>query len=254
MTEAILVAVQAVSFVVIIIIMAVMANTMAMTARERYSEYATMKALGFGQGFVAVLVFAESIGIALAGGALGILLTFPLANAFAGAMGTLFPVFFVSHETVLHATGRVAGRSASWQPPCRHGARHGCASSTACGRSPDEQRPLELHRAQSHRAQADDGPDRGRHGAGRVRVRHRADAVGGARADAGGDRTAGQRDRHPPQLADGSAKRRRPRLRGDRRVAAGYRHRRGWTGSSSRRSRWCSSTCRSAIRASRPTS
>jgi putative ABC transport system permease protein len=101
MTEAILVAVQAVSFVVIIIIMAVMANTMAMTARERYSEYATMKALGFGQGFVAVLVFAESIGIALAGGALGILLTFPLANAFAGAMGTLFPVFFVSHETVL---------------------------------------------------------------------------------------------------------------------------------------------------------
>ena len=101
MTEAILVAVQAVSFVVIIIIMAVMANTMAMTARERYSEYATMKALGFRQGFVAVLVFAESIGIALAGGALGILLTFPLANAFAGAMGTLFPVFFVSRETVL---------------------------------------------------------------------------------------------------------------------------------------------------------
>ena len=49
MTEAILVAIQAVSFVVIVIIMAVMANTMAMTARERYAEYATMKALGFAQ-------------------------------------------------------------------------------------------------------------------------------------------------------------------------------------------------------------
>ena len=36
MTEAILLAIQAVSFVVIIIIMAVMANTMAMTARERW--------------------------------------------------------------------------------------------------------------------------------------------------------------------------------------------------------------------------
>ncbi len=35
MTEAILLAIQAVSFVVIVIIMAVMANTMAMTARER---------------------------------------------------------------------------------------------------------------------------------------------------------------------------------------------------------------------------
>jgi putative ABC transport system permease protein len=101
MTEAILVAVQAVSFVVILIIMAVMANTMAMTARERYGEYATMKALGFANHFVALLIFAESLGIALAGGVLGILLTFPLASAFAGAMGTLFPVFFVSRETVL---------------------------------------------------------------------------------------------------------------------------------------------------------
>jgi putative ABC transport system permease protein len=105
MTEAILLAVQAVSFVVIIIIMAVMANTMAMTARERYGEYATLKALGFANGFVAFLIFAESIGIALVGGALGIVLTFPLASAFAGALGTLFPVFFVSRETVLMQLG-----------------------------------------------------------------------------------------------------------------------------------------------------
>ena len=67
MTEAILLAIQAVSFVVIVIIMAVMANTMAMTARERGAEYATLKALGFSNGFVAMLIFAESIGIALVG-------------------------------------------------------------------------------------------------------------------------------------------------------------------------------------------
>ncbi len=101
MTEAILLAIQAVSFVVIVIIMAVMANTMAMTARERYSEYATFKALGFGNGFVALTIFAESMAIALFGGALGIALTFPTANAFADAMGTLFPIFFVSRETIL---------------------------------------------------------------------------------------------------------------------------------------------------------
>ena len=53
MTETILLAIQAVSFVVIVIIMAVMANTMAMTARERGAEYATLKALGFSNGFVA---------------------------------------------------------------------------------------------------------------------------------------------------------------------------------------------------------
>jgi putative ABC transport system permease protein len=121
MTEAILVAVQAVSFVVIIIIMAVMANTMAMTARERYGEYATMKTLGFGNGFVASLIFAESLGIALAGGVTGILLTFPIANAFAGAMGTLFPVFFVSRETVLLQLGAslVVGAVAACVPAWR---------------------------------------------------------------------------------------------------------------------------------------
>ena len=68
MSEAILLAIQAVSYVVIVIIMAVMANTMAMTARERYGEYATFKALGFSNGFVVMLIVAESLGIALLGG------------------------------------------------------------------------------------------------------------------------------------------------------------------------------------------
>ncbi len=105
MTEAILLAIQAVSFVVIVIIMAVMANTMAMTARERGAEYATLKALGFSNGFVALLIFAESIGIALVGGIAGVALTLPLAQAFAEQMGTLFPIFFVSEQTMLLQTG-----------------------------------------------------------------------------------------------------------------------------------------------------
>jgi putative ABC transport system permease protein len=101
MSEAILAAIQAVSFIVIVIIMAVMANTMAMTARERYGEYATLKALGFGAGFVALLIFAESLGIALIGAALGIALTFPVAQGFANAVGALLSGFDVSRETVL---------------------------------------------------------------------------------------------------------------------------------------------------------
>ena len=105
MTEAILLAIQAVSYVVIVIIMAVMANTMAMTARERGSEYATMKALGFSGGFVALLILAESVGIALAGGLAAIALTIPLADAFAERMGTLFPIFFVSEQTMLLQAG-----------------------------------------------------------------------------------------------------------------------------------------------------
>ena len=100
MTEAIVIAIRVVSFLVIFIIMAVMANTMVMTARERIAEYATLNALGFGPGWMAGLIFGESIAIALIGGAIGIALTFPVAHEFAKAMGTLFPVFNVDGGTV----------------------------------------------------------------------------------------------------------------------------------------------------------
>ena len=99
-TEAIVIAIRLVSFVVIFIILAVMANTMAMTARERLGEYATLKALGFGPGYVAALIFGESLAIAAVGCAIGIALTFPIGEWFSGEMGTLFPVFDVSTQTV----------------------------------------------------------------------------------------------------------------------------------------------------------
>ena len=121
MTEAILLAIQAVSFVVIVIIMAVMANTMAMTARERGAEYATLKALGFGNGFVASLILAESVGIALVGAGLGVVATFPLAGIFAEAMGSLFPIFYVSRATVIMqlAAGLAVGVIAALIPAWR---------------------------------------------------------------------------------------------------------------------------------------
>lgn len=100
MSETILLAVQAVSFIIILIIMAVMANTMTMTARERLAEYATLKALGFPPAFVVKLLFGESLMIALIGGAVGVALTFPLAELFKNAVGTLFPVFTVSVTTM----------------------------------------------------------------------------------------------------------------------------------------------------------
>jgi len=99
MTEAIVVAIQIVSYVVILIIMAVMANTMAMTARERTGEYATLKALGFSPQFVAGLITAESLMLAVFGGLAGALITFPVARAFGDAMGTIFPVFEVASQT-----------------------------------------------------------------------------------------------------------------------------------------------------------
>ena len=100
-SEAIVVAIRVVSFVVIFIIMAVVANTMAMTARERLSEYATLKALGFSPFFVASLIFGEAMMLATIGAAIGIALTFPFAAGFAASpAGALFAVFKVTSETV----------------------------------------------------------------------------------------------------------------------------------------------------------
>lgn len=100
MTETIVIAVRLVSFVVIGIIMAVMANTMAMTVRERIGEYAIMKTLGFGGWHIVGLIFGESLFIAAMGCALGIAGTYPAARAFGDAMSTYFPVFNVEKKTI----------------------------------------------------------------------------------------------------------------------------------------------------------
>jgi putative ABC transport system permease protein len=99
MSNQIIAAIRVVSYVVILIIMAVMANAMAMSARERITEYATLKALGFGPCFLSM--FGESMAICAIGGGIGILATPPMAEVFKRATGGVFPVFMVSHETML---------------------------------------------------------------------------------------------------------------------------------------------------------
>lgn len=108
-SESIVVAIRAVSFVVIFIIMAVVANTMAMTARERIAEYATLKALGFSPRYVASLIFGEAMLLAAVGAGIGILLTFPVAQGFASSPGgAAFATFTVSSDTVLLQIGCAA--------------------------------------------------------------------------------------------------------------------------------------------------
>ncbi|BBA35969.1 efflux ABC transporter, permease protein [Methylocaldum marinum] len=100
MTEAILIAIKIVSFVVVAIIMAVMANTMAMSTRERRREYATLKAVGFGSRYLLSLILGESLVLSIGSGVLGILATFPAAGFLATKFGTLFPVFELSLQTM----------------------------------------------------------------------------------------------------------------------------------------------------------
>ncbi|HMK60071.1 MAG TPA: ABC transporter permease [Dissulfurispiraceae bacterium] len=121
MSQAIVTAIQLVSFVVIIIIMAVMANTMAMTARERIGEYAIFKTLGFGAAYIAALIFGESLTISMIGCAFGIAFTFPAAKAFGDALSTFFPIFNVEPKTIYLdiaaalVIGTVAGIFPTWR-------------------------------------------------------------------------------------------------------------------------------------------
>ncbi len=100
MTEAIVVAIKLVSFVIIFIIMIVVANTMVMTARERIGEYSIFKTLGFNSFHIAGLIFGESLLITSSGSLLGIILTFPAAKIFSKSLSAYFPVFNVANETI----------------------------------------------------------------------------------------------------------------------------------------------------------
>jgi putative ABC transport system permease protein len=100
MSEAIIKAIQLISLVVIIIILAVVANTMGMSVRERIGEYAVLKTLGFRAWQITFIIIGESIVITLFGGLTGIILTFPATIGFSMAVGKFFPVFNITLETI----------------------------------------------------------------------------------------------------------------------------------------------------------
>ena len=98
MSETIIIAIQLVSFVVIIIIIAVVANTMSMTYRERIGEYAIFKTLGYRGWRIAGMIVGESMVITMIGCFLGIVLTFPVAKIVGSILSAYFPVFKVDQE------------------------------------------------------------------------------------------------------------------------------------------------------------
>jgi putative ABC transport system permease protein len=77
----------------------VVANTMAQSVRERTSELAVLKTLGFSNGKIVGLVLAETLMIALVGGGLGLGLTWVLMSS--GSFNNAFlPVFALKGSDV----------------------------------------------------------------------------------------------------------------------------------------------------------
>jgi putative ABC transport system permease protein len=102
--QAIITAMNLISFIIIGIIMLVLGNTMIMAARERTREYAVLKTIGFSARHLVGLIGGESLAISLLGGAIGLAVTFPLAEGFASALPKgWFPIFVVEPVTIILA-------------------------------------------------------------------------------------------------------------------------------------------------------
>jgi putative ABC transport system permease protein len=121
MTEAIIMAIQVVSWLVIGVILMVLSNTMAMSARERLGEYAVLKTMGFRPRHLAGIILGESLLLALLGGILGLVLTFPAVYLFKTSLSQYFRVFPLTTLTLALgmatslAVGVLAAIFPAWQ-------------------------------------------------------------------------------------------------------------------------------------------
>jgi putative ABC transport system permease protein len=108
MFSAILKAVDIVSIIILLILVMILANTMAMGVRERTSEYGALRALGFLPKHIRYFIVGESVTVGLIAGVAGVGLAVPLVNGAMSRfveenMGGMFPYFRIDTGTVVQA-------------------------------------------------------------------------------------------------------------------------------------------------------
>ena len=127
MASAVIGAIQIVSGVVLVILMLILANTMSMATRERTTEYAVMRAIGFKPRHIVGMVLGEGFVISLVGIALGVALAPPImrffGKLFEKQMGGFLGNFGLALEPVLLAVvvGLTLGMVAAALPARRAG-------------------------------------------------------------------------------------------------------------------------------------
>jgi putative ABC transport system permease protein len=127
MASALLGAIRIISYVVLLILMLILANTMAMATRERTTEYAVMRAIGFQSRHIVGMVLGEGLLISLVGSVLGVALAAPSLK-FAGQvlekkMGGFLGDFALQPDIVMLAVAvaLALGMTASALPARRAG-------------------------------------------------------------------------------------------------------------------------------------
>lgn len=106
--SAVLQAFSIVSVVILLIMFLIVANTIAMSVRERTHEYGVLKAIGFSPGYIGAFIIGESLLLSLVGGLLGLGLVQLLINMALGPfiednMGFMFIAFRTPTSTMLLA-------------------------------------------------------------------------------------------------------------------------------------------------------
>ena len=100
--------IRAIVTAVFFTILLVAANTMGQSVRERTSELAVLKTLGFSDGLVMTLVLAESCVIGLVGGGIGLGLAYLLTLG-GDPTGGMLPVFYLPSRDLVTGAGVALG-------------------------------------------------------------------------------------------------------------------------------------------------
>ncbi len=98
---AVLTAFDLVSIVILLIMMLILANTIAMSVRERTHEYGVLRAIGFLPRHIVIFILGEGVVLGLLGGVLGLAIGYPFVQSGLGPvleqnLGAFFPFFRVS--------------------------------------------------------------------------------------------------------------------------------------------------------------
>ena len=108
--SAILTALDIVSFMILVIMMMILGNTIAMGVRERTTEYGVLRAIGFSPGHVRAFVLGEALTTGVLTGLVGLAISYPIVQLGMGAwleenMGSFFPYFRITPGTAAAGMG-----------------------------------------------------------------------------------------------------------------------------------------------------
>jgi putative ABC transport system permease protein len=108
MVSALLKALDVISIIILLIMMMILANTIAMGVRERTREYGVLRAIGFSPRDVGLFIVAEAAAIGVLSGLVGLGLSLPIVELGMGRwleenMGAWFPYFRIDGKTYVMA-------------------------------------------------------------------------------------------------------------------------------------------------------